>query len=47
MIFKGFQKAFEEPKVEEGFTELVAVNWLFVGTDVEREHWNKWMPNLS
>ena len=41
--FLSFQKDYEEPTTEEGFSEIKIVNWVFDGTEEERERWNMWL----
>ncbi|KAG2020586.1 polynucleotide kinase 3'-phosphatase [Coprinopsis cinerea AmutBmut pab1-1] len=39
----GFKNAFEEPTLEEGFSEIRRVNWNFEGTEEERKRWSMWL----
>lgn len=39
IAFFGFQKNYEEPSMEEGFTEIVDVRWHFEGSEEERKRW--------
>ena len=38
-----FKTQFEEPSLEEGFKEVKKINWVFHGTDEERERWKMWL----
>ncbi|KAL1745447.1 polynucleotide kinase 3 phosphatase-domain-containing protein [Schizophyllum fasciatum] len=41
--FAGFKSDSEEPTLEEGFTEIRKVNWVFHGNDEERKYWEMWL----
>ncbi|KAF5386673.1 hypothetical protein D9615_001745 [Tricholomella constricta] len=41
--FCGFRDNFEEPQLEEGFTEIKKVNWVFNGTEEEKRYWSMWL----
>ncbi|KAG5735527.1 Bifunctional polynucleotide phosphatase/kinase [Termitomyces sp. T112] len=41
--FTGFRSNFEEPRLEEGFTEIKKVNWVFNGNEEERAYWSMWL----
>ena len=41
--FIGFKDGFEEPQLDEGFTEIRRVNWVFEGTEEERKRWSMWL----
>ncbi|KAF8078204.1 polynucleotide kinase 3 phosphatase-domain-containing protein, partial [Lyophyllum atratum] len=41
--FSGFRDNFEEPQLEEGFTEIKKVNWVFNGTEEEKRYWSSWL----
>lgn len=40
-IYNYLQK-FQEPRLEEGFEEIVRVDFVFRGTEEEREVWSLW-----
>ncbi|KAF8320038.1 PNK3P-domain-containing protein [Clavulina sp. PMI_390] len=40
--FYSFRNAYQAPKLEEGFSEVKTINWVFDGTDADRELWNIW-----
>jgi len=40
IAYFGFQKNYEEPSLEEGFSEIVNVRWYFEGSEEERERWS-------
>lgn len=40
IAYFGFQKNYEEPSLEEGFSEIVDVRWYFEGSEEERKRWN-------
>lgn len=40
IAYFGFQKNYEEPSLEEGFSEIVDVRWYFEGSEEERRRWN-------
>jgi len=39
IAYFGFQKNYEEPSLEEGFSEIVDVRWHFDGSEEERKRW--------
>ncbi|OBZ75300.1 Bifunctional polynucleotide phosphatase/kinase [Grifola frondosa] len=41
--FTSFRLNFEEPKIEEGFSEVKRVNWVFEGGEEERRRWSMWL----
>ena len=41
--FTSFRTAFEEPNVEEGFSEVRKVNWVFEGDEDARRRWSMWL----
>ncbi|KAG6910893.1 hypothetical protein DXG01_006576 [Tephrocybe rancida] len=41
--FSGFRDNFEEPQLEEGFSEIKKVNWIFNGSAEERTNWSMWL----
>lgn len=41
--FTSFKASYQEPKLEEGFTEIKQVNWTFEGSDEERRRWSMWL----
>ena len=43
MAITSYYAAFEEPTVEEGFSEIRKVNWMFEGTEEERARWGMWL----
>ena len=40
VAYFGFQKNYEAPSLEEGFSEIVDVRWCFEGTEEERKGWS-------
>jgi len=40
IAYFGFQKNYEEPSPEEGFSEIIDVRWYFEGSEEERKRWN-------
>lgn len=40
IAYFGFQKNYEEPSLEEGFSEIVDVRWHFEGGEEERRRWS-------
>jgi len=40
IAYYGFQKNYEEPLLEEGFSEIVDVKWYFEGSEEERMRWS-------
>jgi bifunctional polynucleotide phosphatase/kinase len=43
MAFTSFRANYEEPTLEEGFTEIKQINFRFEGTEEERRRWNMWL----
>ena len=43
IAFTAFEKSYQEPNQEEGFQELRRVNWVFEGSEEERQRWNMWL----
>ena len=43
IAFTSFRADYKEPKVDEGFQEVRQVNWVFEGSDEERQRWNMWL----
>ncbi|PIL23691.1 hypothetical protein GSI_13440 [Ganoderma sinense ZZ0214-1] len=41
--FTSFRENFEEPSVDEGFSEVRKVNWVFEGDEEARRRWNMWL----
>ncbi|KAG6845038.1 hypothetical protein H0H87_001375 [Tephrocybe sp. NHM501043] len=41
--FSGFRDNFEEPQLNEGFSEIKKVNWIFNGSEEERMYWSMWL----
>jgi len=39
IAYFGFQKNYEEPSLEEGFSEIIDVRWYFEGSEEERRKW--------
>jgi bifunctional polynucleotide phosphatase/kinase len=37
-----FVQRYQEPSLDEGFTEIVKVDFKFEGTEEEREVWSMW-----
>lgn len=42
IAFATYTKAFEEPKLEEGFQEIKQIHFNFEGTDEEKAAYNMW-----
>jgi len=42
LAFSKFEADYEAPQVSEGFSEVVAVKWGFVGSEEERKRWKMW-----
>ena len=42
-VLSAFQKQFEEPSTEEGFTDIKQINWVFRGSDIELQRWSMWL----
>jgi len=47
IAYFGFQKNYEEPSVEEGFSEIVDVRWCFEGGEEERRRWSVLHQSIS
>ncbi|KDQ18126.1 hypothetical protein BOTBODRAFT_104942 [Botryobasidium botryosum FD-172 SS1] len=43
MIYGSFKSAFEEPQVDEGFSDIKKVNWVFEGSEEDRQRWEMWL----
>ncbi|KAI0713316.1 PNK3P-domain-containing protein [Earliella scabrosa] len=43
LAFNSFRTDFEEPTVDEGFSEVRKVNWVFEGDEEARKRWNMWL----
>lgn len=43
LAFNNFRKDFQEPTVDEGFSEVRKVNWVFEGDEEARKRWNMWL----
>ncbi|RDB21211.1 Bifunctional polynucleotide phosphatase/kinase [Hypsizygus marmoreus] len=43
IAYTGFRNNYEEPKLEEGFDEIKKVNWVFSGTEEEKNYWSMWL----
>lgn len=41
--FSSFRNDYEEPRLEEGFTEIQTVNWVFQGSEEEKRYWSMWL----
>ena len=37
-----YTQRYEEPTLDEGFTEIIKVDFSFVGTEEEKEIWSMW-----
>lgn len=42
MAFSGFASRYREPKVEEGFEDITRVDFVFKGTEEQRQIWSKY-----
>jgi bifunctional polynucleotide phosphatase/kinase len=42
-VYGSFRSEFEEPTIDEGFSEVRSINWVFEGTEDERKRWNAWL----
>jgi bifunctional polynucleotide phosphatase/kinase len=42
LAFNSFNSRYQEPKLEEGFSEIVAVDFRFLGSEEERAIWTKY-----
>jgi bifunctional polynucleotide phosphatase/kinase len=38
-----FQKQYEEPSLDEGYDELVQIEWDFNGSQDEMQKWGMWL----
>ena len=47
IAYFGFQKNYEEPSPEEGFSEIIDVRWYFEGSEEERKRWNMLHQSIS
>ena len=43
LAFLNFKEAYEEPLLNEGFSRIDTVNWVFEGSDEERRRWSMWL----
>ncbi|KAG6813109.1 hypothetical protein H0H92_013963 [Tricholoma furcatifolium] len=41
--FAGFRSNFEQPDIEEGYTQIRKVNWIFNGSEEEKTYWSMWL----
>ncbi|KAI9569087.1 polynucleotide kinase 3 phosphatase-domain-containing protein [Boletus coccyginus] len=41
--FSSFRENYEEPRTNEGFSEVIKVNWVFEGDEEARQRWNMWL----
>ncbi|KAF7307271.1 hypothetical protein MIND_00520800 [Mycena indigotica] len=41
--FTSFRDAHEEPELEEGFTQIKKINWVWTGTEEDRKVWEMWL----
>ncbi|KAM5535591.1 hypothetical protein V8D89_010758 [Ganoderma adspersum] len=41
--FASFRENFEEPSVDEGFSDVRKVNWVFEGDEEARKRWSMWL----
>jgi bifunctional polynucleotide phosphatase/kinase len=37
-----FVQRYQEPTLDEGFSEIIKVDFIFTGTDEEKEIWSQW-----
>ncbi|KAG8981507.1 hypothetical protein FRB90_007208 [Tulasnella sp. 427] len=42
-VFTQFQNAFQPPTIEEGFSEVKTINWIFQGSDEDRRRFNMYL----
>ncbi|KAI0747782.1 PNK3P-domain-containing protein [Daedaleopsis nitida] len=43
LAFNSYRTDFEEPTVDEGFSEVRKVNWVFEGDEEARRRWSMWL----
>ncbi|PPQ66882.1 hypothetical protein CVT26_009822 [Gymnopilus dilepis] len=43
LAFTSFREGYEEPQMSEGYSEIKKVNWVFEGTEEERQRWSMWL----
>lgn len=43
MAFTSFRNAYQEPALDEGFSEIKQVNFVFDGSEEERRRWGMWL----
>lgn len=43
VAFTGFRNNYEEPQLDEGFSEIKTVHWVFEGTEEENKYWSMWL----
>ncbi|KAJ7150255.1 polynucleotide kinase 3 phosphatase-domain-containing protein [Mycena filopes] len=43
LAFTKYKDSFEEPELGEGFSQIKKINWVFEGTEEEREAWSRWL----
>ncbi|KAI0693882.1 PNK3P-domain-containing protein [Cytidiella melzeri] len=43
MAFTSFRNAYQEPTLDEGFSEIKQVNFIFEGSEEERRRWSMWL----
>ncbi|GBE82578.1 Bifunctional polynucleotide phosphatase/kinase [Sparassis crispa] len=41
--FTSFRAQYEEPQLNEGFTQIRKVNWTFEGDEEQRQRWSMWL----
>ena len=41
--FVSFRNDYEEPNLNEGFSEIKKVHWVFQGTEEEKRYWSMWL----
>ena len=46
IAYSSFQNAFQMPTLEEGFSEVKTLNWIFEGSDEDRRRFNMYMNVL-
>ncbi|GAA5838084.1 hypothetical protein JCM5353_004491 [Sporobolomyces roseus] len=46
IAFSSFASAYQEPKLEEGFSEIKHISFKFEGTDEQRQKWERWLCDV-
>jgi bifunctional polynucleotide phosphatase/kinase len=41
--FISFRNDYQEPTLNEGFSEIKKVHWVFQGTEEENRYWSMWL----